>query len=228
MGNKIKELPNDMRPYEKVMRYGPESLTDAELLAVFLRSGTREKNCVELAEELLTFSGGSLPGLFSLSPEDFRKVPGIGKVKALELSLLRTITERVSRAGFPDRVLLKSPDMIYRYVRDGMRFLGKETLKALFLTTKCRLISEETISVGGVNTTLFPVREIMISALRHGAVLMVVVHNHPSGDPEPSEEDIASTAELRKASAIIGITLEDHIIVGDRTYVSMRERGYIS
>ncbi|MBQ6551325.1 MAG: DNA repair protein RadC [Lachnospiraceae bacterium] len=228
MGNSMKELPESIRPYEKFMRYGEEALDDAELLAVILRSGTKDENVVELARKVLNACGGTLAGLNRLTEKELTAIPGIGKVKAITLKCVMAVSVRAARsayAAFPD---MSSPGKIAECFMEEMRHEDREQVRVLFLNGKSRLIAEKVLSLGGVNAAPVPVREILSEALSKDAVNMVLLHNHPSGDPEPSEADFEATERLILAGKLMNIPLLDHIIIGDLQYLSFREKGYIT
>ena len=228
MGESIRELPEIARPYEKLLAGGADALDDSELLAVLLRSGTRGMNSVALARRILNEAGGSLSGLGRLSSAQLLKIPGIGKVKSLEIQAIVKLSERMQksvRGALPD---FSTPSGAADYFMEEMRILRQEVLKVIFLNNKCGMTGEKTVAVGSVNAAMFPVREILVEALRAEAVRIILIHNHPSGDPTPSGEDIRATLTVRQTANAAGIPLEDHIIIGDRRYVSLREQGYLS
>lgn len=223
----MKELPSQARPFEKMELYGPEALTDAELLAVILRCGTREKNSVELAEEVIRTAGGTIAGIAGTGDNVFQAVPGIGRVKLLQLRAVAALAARMEKSRRIVRADCSSADRIASLFLEEMRSEPQEVLKALFLTTKMGLIRVQLISKGSVNRSMVPVREIFVEAVRASAVYVVLMHNHPSGDPEPSEEDFKVTRIVSEAGKIIGIELVDHLVFGDHSYVSLRQKGWV-
>ncbi|MBR4769194.1 MAG: DNA repair protein RadC [Lachnospiraceae bacterium] len=227
MRQTIKDLPDHARPFEKMELYGPDALSDAELIAVIFRCGTREKNSVELAEEVIRTAGGSIAGITSTSDADFQSIAGIGRVKLLQIRAASELAARMERSR--RRVLedCSGSDRIASLFFEEMRSEPQEVLKALYLTTKMRLIRVKLISKGSVNRSMVPVREIFVEALRSGAVYVVLMHNHPSGDPEPSDEDVKVTKQVISAGRLVGIELMDHLVFGDRSYVSMRQKGWV-
>jgi len=224
LGKTIRELPESMRPYEKCLRTGAESLSDEELLAVILRTGTKGKTSVELAKSVLESAGGTLSSLRTMSERELMRIHGIGRVKAIELRCLFQLCGRIARSDFLQGPDFSDPKRIADFYMEEMRMLDREEVRVLFLNTKSRLIREETVSRGTVNSSLFPVREILIRALKNEAVYMILLHNHPSGDPAPSAPDITVTRDIACAGRLIGVQLLDHIVLGDHRYVSMRER----
>lgn len=228
MQNKLtqKELPESEQPYEKLERYGAASLSDAELLAVIIRCGTPKYRAVDLAVRILT-SSQRYPGLEFLhhcSLNELQRIEGIGRVKAIQLLCIAELSKRLSAPTYQKHPKLNSPKVIAQWYQQRLRSYSKEVILLLMLDTKGRLIAEKEISVGTVSTALLDPREVLITALSNEAVFLVVLHNHPSGDPTPSEMDKTVTKRLVKACEIVGILLRDHIILGGCSYYSMREK----
>ncbi|MDI9242600.1 RadC family protein [Fusibacillus kribbianus] len=225
--NTIRELPASERPYEKCRAKGPESLTDAELLAVILRTGTKGQGALETARKVLDMSvpHGGLLGLYHLTADELRGIPGIGSVKALQLSCIGELAKRMSRNRFEKARTFGTPGEVASYFMEDMRHLEKEELRSVFLDTKGQLLKEEVLFVGTVNGSLISPREIFLEALKCRAVSVILLHNHPSGDPEPSREDILVTKRIAAAGELLDICLLDHIIIGDHCYISLKERG---
>ena len=227
MANKMKDLPEEQRPFEKVARNGAESLNDAELLAMILRTGTKDVNVLDLAVELLRSAGGTLAGLYGMTEESLLRIHGIGRVKAAQIQCLRVLVSRIAKSEEGPRPDFSSPERVFRYYAEEYRMLEQEHVRILFLNTRMRLVKETEISKGSIRSAMVPIREILVRALRENVVTVILLHNHPSGDPEPSEEDIRATEELANACSMVGLTLADHIIIGGHRYVSMREKGII-
>lgn len=225
----VKELPASERPYEKCEKYGVSSLSDAELLAVILRTGTKQLRAIDLAVNLLNYSPfhKGLKGLNYLTIKDLTKVKGIGRVKAIELQCLTEITKRMSREIQQEHLKMVTPKSVADYFMQDMRHLTREQVLLLMMDSKNKLMKDMIISEGTVNTSIMPTREIMVQALKYDAVNLILLHNHPSGDPTPSAEDIRVTKRVKEASNLIGITLMDHIIIGDNKYISLKEQGII-
>lgn len=223
----VKELPESERPYEKCERTGVASLSDAELLAVILRSGTKSQRVVELAVNILNYSTAypGLKGLNYLTLKELTGIKGVGRVKAIEILCLTEITKRMSKQLQQDSLKLMSPQSVADYYMQEMRHLSREIVKLLILDSKNRLIKDIIISEGTINTSLMPTREIFVNSLKYEAVNIIILHNHPSGDPTPSAEDIRTTKKLWEAGNLIGIQLMDHIIIGDNRYISLKEKG---
>ena len=222
----MKNLPVSERPYEKAMEQGVEVLSDAELLAVILRTGTKDISARALAEKILTLGDPpGLPGLLHHTLPDYKAVRGIGNVKAIQLAAVGELSRRIwKRRARVNPISFGNPQEISDYYMEDMRHLEQEEIRVMFLNTKQVLIKDHLISRGTVNASVTTPREILIEALRCCAVSMVLVHNHPSGDPAPSRADRMLTGRVKEAGALIGITLIDHIVIGDRCYLSFREQ----
>lgn len=232
MGEKklmMKELPVSERPYEKCVKYGATSLSDAQLLAVIIRTGCDTLRATDLAERILNLSENKkgLAILNYLTINELKKVRGVGNVKAIQLQCVAEIAKRIAKSNNCEKFCVSSPSALAQHFMSEMRFLTREQLMIVLLDTKNKIISSKTLSMGTVNSSLVSPRELFIEALKNDAVSVAVLHNHPSGDPTPSKEDIAITKRIMEAGNIIGIQLIDHIIIGDGKYVSLKERGLI-
>lgn len=225
----MKHLPPQMQPYEKCIAYGPDFLTDAELIACILRSGTKEYTSVALAEKLLKLRKGKegLEGLCSLTFEELTEVPGIGRVKALQIRCIFELARRMSRSRAEKTLNFTDPESIAAYYMEDFRHREQEHLLLLLLDNKSRLLGEKLLFTGTVNASIVSPREIYLEALRYHAVGIILLHNHPSGDPTPSDADRRVTAKVRDAGICLDIPLLDHIVIGDKKYVSFREKGYL-
>lgn len=218
---------NDL-PYEKCLRYGPGALSNTELLAVIIRAGTRRHNCLEVANQVLKASGDlGLLGLKHLSYNELRQIEGIGHVKAITLSCIGELSSRIARASIPKRAVFTKANHIAEYYMEELRHLEREQFILLFLNNKCGFIKDMTLTIGTINQTLISTRDVFIEALKAGAVYIVMVHNHPSGDPTPSMNDINCTKRIHEAGELMGIPLIDHIIIGDNSYFSFKERDIL-
>jgi len=209
--------------------YGPQYLSDAELLAVILKTGSKGLRAIDLAVNVLNYSKSNpgLKGLNYLTKKELTKIKGIGRVKAIQLLCLTELTKRMAKEVHKDNLRFTTPQSIADYYMQDMRHLPREQVMLLMLDSKNKLIKDTVISSGSVNLSIVPVREILIQALKEDAVNMILVHNHPSGDPSPSSEDIRVTKRLKEAGDLIGITLMDHIIIGDNKYISLKEQGLL-
>lgn len=225
---KLKDIPVVEQPYEKCKAYGPEVLTDSELLAVFIRTGTKESSPIQVAREILRNSGkDSLVGLMNMSYADFMSVNGIGEVKAIQLVCLAELSKRISKQQAAPSVQLNSPDTIASYYMEQLRHEKQEQVWLCLFDAKCNLICDHMLSSGTVNASLISPREIFRYALVNNAVFIVLVHNHPSGDPTPSDEDVEITMRVADVGLMMNLRLIDHIIIGDRDYASLKEMGLI-
>ena len=222
---------NGEQPYERFLACGAQSLTNAELVGIILRTGTKGVTAVELGRRVLEIhdpEGGSLSALPRLTMEELRALPGIGEVKAVKLLCLSEIARRIVREKIRRQPRLDKPDLIAEYYMESMRHLETEQTVLLHFDSKMALLGEDVLTTGTVNGALISPREIFIQALRRGAVRIVLLHNHPSGDPAPSREDIESTRLIKRAGELLGIGLTDHIIIGDLCYCSLKEMGILS
>lgn len=222
----VKELPKSERPYEKAEEYGVEQLSDAELLAVIIRTGSQKLRSVDLAYQILNHKP-QYPGLLSLyytTKEELMKIHGIGKVKAIELLAVAELAKRLTRKQRKQSLSFRSPEMIAQYYMEQLRHQKREKLMLILLDGKNKAIKEMVISEGTVNASMASAREIFIEALRYEAVYLILLHNHPSGDPTPSRQDETITKIIKEAGDLLGIPLLDHIILGDCCYVSLKEQ----
>jgi DNA repair protein RadC len=223
----LRELPLDERPREKMLQRGADSLSHAELLAILLRTGSARETAVGLAGKILK-ECGSLRNLVSMSVEEITRIKGIGPVKAIQIKAGIELGKRVSRQqAFQDVPLIRSPKDVAALMMEDMRYLQKEHFVCLFLNTKNRVIAQETLSMGSLNASIVHPREVFLAAIKRSSASIICVHNHPSGDPTPSPEDIELTARLVEAGEIIGIDVLDHIVLGDPGFVSLKEKGYM-
>lgn len=220
----------DERPYEKCERFGPEHLTDSELLSVIIRTGTKGKNSLQLARQLLHMDASKegLRAIHRWSLPELTKIKGIGRVKAIQLICLSELSKRMSRCHDSEKLDFSSPEKIADYYMEDLCYRQRELLKLLLLNTKMKLIHECNISEGTVDTALVSPRELFIEALQMGASFIILLHNHPSGDPTPSLADEQITQQIMRAGQMIGIQLLDHIIIGDHCFVSLKNKGVIN
>ena len=225
----VKDLAVCERPYEKAERFGISALSDAELLSIIMRSGTRDTSVMDLANRVLNAhdTQKGLLGLNFLLPEELREIPGIGKVKSMQLLALVEISKRMNLEHLQKKMEFHTPDTIGAYYREKCRFLNVEKTFLLLLTNAHTLIKEIELSTGTVNQAHMSPREIFIHALRYGAVHIILIHNHPSGHVTPSDADIQATLRIQQAGNLLGIQLSDHIIVAGDHYLSMLERGIL-
>ncbi len=222
-------MPETERPYEKACRYGVQALSDAELLAVVLRTGTRNMNSVSLARKILSMHPiyQDLRSLNHLSRQQLVSVEGIGEVKATQLLCVAELAKRIACTTAKEMISYTDPQSIAAYYMEQLRHLEHEELWAVFFDYKCRMICDACMSIGTTNCTVTTPRDIYTAALRCGASHVVILHNHPSGDCTPSRQDHTFTRQIAAAGDMIGIPLADHIVIGDRRYFSMKERGFM-
>lgn len=225
----MKHLPEELRPYEKCERMGAEALSDAELLAVILRTGSRGETSLQLAGRIL---GACRPegilGLLHLTLPELMELKGVGRVKGLELLCIGELSRRIwKRLATDSTPVFTEPAMISGFYMEDMRHMEQEELHLMMLNSKNALIRESLIFKGTVSMSLASPRELFLEALRYHAVSIILVHNHPSGDPTPSTEDKKMTFRIKEAGMLLGIRLLDHVIIGDQTYFSFKERGIL-
>lgn len=225
----MKQIPQEMRPYERCLKDGPGILSDAELLAVILRTGSIGETSIDLAVRLLSLSHcrQGIWDVLEWSVPELIQIKGIGTVKAVQLQCIGELSRRIAKAGAKEAMIMQEPSTIADYYMEDMRHCRQEILRMMMLNTKNRLIGECIITKGTVNASLISAREIFLEALKYQAVCIILVHNHPSGDPTPSKEDILVTRRIRDAGELIGISVLDHLIIGDHSYISLKERGII-
>lgn len=216
-------------PYDKFMKFGPGSLSDAELLAIMLRTGTRDKTPIELGRAILNLSGSKwgLLGLHHFTIKELMKIPGIGEVKAVQLLCIAEIAKRISNMQAKVNLSFQNPDSVAAYYMERMRHRETEQLILILLDAKNRMIYDEVISVGILNATLISTREIFIKAFKEEAAYIMILHNHPSGDPTPSRQDQQITNKIKEVSILVDIPLIDHIIIGDNRYISFKQKGLL-
>ncbi len=229
MSEKFNNLPAQERPYERCIRHGAEGLSDRELLAILLRTGSKERSVLELAGDLLKLvpEKEGFTGLRRLNLEELTSVRGIGTVKAIQVKCMLELARRMAREEAGVGIYFKTPASIAEYYMEDLRHLEQEVLLLLMLNQKGRLLKEKYLFRGTVNSSVISPREIYLEALSARAVQIILLHNHPSGDAKPSREDLQATKRVFEAGALLGIQLTDHIIIGEHTYVSFREKHYL-
>jgi len=222
----IPELPADLRPRERLKEHGVEALSHAELLAIMLGSGTREQSALGLAAELLSHQEG-LRYLAISSFSELEQVKGVGLAKAARIKAALELGRRVAIQTL-DRTLIKSAEDAKNMVMEEMRLLDREHFRALYLDRKLKLLAIEPIAIGGLSSAMVHPREVFKPAVQRSAASIILVHNHPSGDPTPSAEDIELTRRLKEAGQIMGIDIIDHIVIGDNRYASLNNMGLLA
>lgn len=225
----MRQLPASDRPYEKLEKLGAEVLSDAELMAVILRTGSRHETSVDLARRVLKMGGNeSLAYLHTVSLKELMDIEGIGRVKAFQIKALAELSKRIaSKSIIENKITVKTPNDVANIMMEEMRHLEKEVFRIILLNTKNNILKTINVSVGSLNASIVHPREVFREVLKNGCSAVVLVHNHPSGDPEPSREDVDTTNRLVSAGSILGIKILDHIIIGDGKFVSLKEKGII-
>jgi len=219
---KIKQLPESERPYEKLEIYGEKMLSNAELLAIIIKSGTKENTSVELANKVLSIiDNNNLQSMQDISLEEFQKIKGIGKVKAIQLKAVCELAKRMSQPINKKQIKICSSDDVANLFFEELQFEKVEHVKLLLLNAKNVVTRIVDVSKGGVNSAIVEPKEILQEAIKAGIPKIILVHNHPSGDSTPSQADINLTKRLYTAANILGIQLLDHIVIGNRCYTSI-------
>lgn len=223
---KLTDLPKNERPRERLFRYGAYALSNAELLAIILRTGSQKEDVLSLCNRIISDCNG-LNGLLSCDTQDFLSLCGIGEAKAAQLIALSEISKRFKAFKSGDEYRITSARSAAEYVMEDMRYLKKEYLKLIMLNSKNVVIAVKHISVGSLNSSIVHPREVFLEAIKNSSASIIICHNHPSGDPTPSKEDINITNRLKECGKILGIEVLDHIIIGNGIYVSLKERAFL-
>ncbi len=217
---KIKELPISERPYEKLEMYGEQSLSNAELLAIIIKTGTKEETSIQVAQKILNLNGNNqsqdLRFLQDVSISEFSSIKGIGKVKAIQLKALCELVKRMSRPVKNLKVKIKSGQDVANLLMEEMRYEKREIVKLILLNSKNNILKIVNISYGGSNFAMIEPKEVLAEAIKAGAPKIILVHNHPSGDSTPSNSDYLMTDRIYESAELFGIQLLDHVIIGDR------------
>jgi DNA repair protein RadC len=220
----IKELPSSERPRERLLHLGSGALSSAELLAIILRTGTRDENVVRVAQRLLATFGG-LTGLAKANTAELTAEKGLGPAKAAQLKAALEIGRRLLLESPDERPQIRAPADAANLVMSQMSLLDQEHLCTMLLDTKNRVLATPTIYVGSLNTSLIRVGELFREAIRANCASLIVLHNHPSGDPTPSPEDVAVTRQIVEAGKLLDVEVLDHLVIGRQRFVSLKERG---
>ena len=224
MSIKMKELPSSERPYEKLEMYGAGALSNAELLAIIIKTGTKEESSVTLAQKILTLNHNkkdNLTFLQDISIEELTKIKGIGKIKAIQIKAVSELTKRISRPIVNNKITITCPENVADLLMNELKNEKREIVKVLILNTKNIVLKILDISYGSTNLAIIEPREILVEPIKMGAPRIILVHNHPSGDPTPSKSDIIVTEKLIQASNLMGIEILDHIVIGYNKYESI-------
>ncbi len=217
-------------PYERFKNSGADSLTDAELLAIIIRTGCSSASPVDIARNVMDLGRGKEKGLnslFSLSLDELKKVHGIGEVKAIKLKCIAELSKRMANQKAAIGFDMTVPEDIANHYMELMRHEDKERVVLLCLNNKLKLLEETVLSIGTVNSASLSPRDVFVHALKTGASNIILLHNHPGGDPTPSRSDVSITNKIRESGSMLDIILVDHIIIGDQSYYSFSEKGLL-
>ena len=221
----IKALPLKERPYEKLEKYGAKKLSNAELLAIIIKTGTKEKSAIQIAKEILSIGekkkANDLKFINEFTMAELTKIKGIGRVKAIELIALCELVKRMSKPIDIEKNKIKNPEDVANAVMSEMRYEKIEVVKVMLLNNKNNIIGINEIARGKSNSACIEPKEVFTDAVKNGVPKIILIHNHPSGDPTPSKEDYNLTNRIEEASKIMGIELLDHIVIGDGIYKSI-------
>lgn len=221
---RIRELADDDHPRTRLTLHGANTLSDAELISLLFGAGGDAEQTLQLAQQMLSDAGG-LPGIQRLSIEELQQVPGVGVVRAARIKAALELTRRLVLAGFDERFQIRAPSDAAQLMLIEMSHLDQEHLRVICLDTKNRVQKIQTLYVGSLNSSLLRVGEVFKEAVRLNSAAIILVHNHPSGDPSPSADDIQVTRDVAAAGKLLDIDLLDHLIIGQGQWVSLRERG---
>lgn len=220
----IKQLPDEERPRERLLAYGAEAIASSELIAIILGSGMKGKSVLSLSREILGHFG-SLSKVADATIAELCQIKGMGKAKAVQLKAAFSLGMKAARSLKPSKYHIDSPENAYQLVREELENEKREVFLVILLDTKGILIRHELVSIGSLSNTLVHPREVFYPAIRHKAASILLAHNHPSGDPTPSQQDLSITKKLISVGSLMGIRVNDHIIVGHGSYVSLRQQG---
>lgn len=220
----ITSLPANERPREKLKNHGVKALSNAELLAILLRTGTKNESALSLSYKILSQNDG-IRSLANAGVTDLNKISGIGLAKASQLIAAVELGKRIAQYSYNEDIYVKRPQDAADMLMEEMRYYKKEHIKIIMLNVKCKVIGVEEISIGSLNSSLAHPREIFIPAVKNSSANIILIHNHPSGDPTPSKDDIEITRRVYEAGKILGIELYDHIIIGDGVFISIKEKS---
>lgn len=222
---KLQDIPKEERPQEKLYKYGAETLTDEELLAIILRNGTPEENVLFLSKRILAHFK-TAGGILNASSDELMSIKGVKEAKAAQILSLCELCRRINRFKRSE-IKISSPKDCAEIVMDEMKNLKQEELKVIMLNKKNVVIADRVVFIGSLDTSIVHPREIFKLAVSNSASSIIICHNHPSGSPEPSKEDINVTLRIKECGRIIGIELLDHVIIGYNKYISLKEKGII-
>ena len=220
----IKQLPELERPYEKLELNGEQTLSNAELLAIIIKTGTKEETSVQLAQKILNLNDtrtDDLSFLQDLTIEELKQIKGIGKIKAIQIKAICELAKRMSVPANYQKVIIQRPEDIAKLMIENLRYEKREIVKIVILSSRNEILKIKDIAIGGANFANLPMKEVLAEAIKMKAPKIILVHNHPSGNPTPSKQDIDYTNQLYDVSYFLGIELIDHLVIGNGTYVSI-------
>ncbi len=221
---RIREMPASDRPRERLRDLGPGALSNAELLAIVLRTGSASQSVLNLATALLARHGG-LGGLARLSVAELMQEKGVGEAKASELRAAHTLAQRLQALAPEERAFVRSPQDVYNLVGAEMSLLEQEHLRVVLLNTRNQVLAVPEVYKGNVSMSLVRTGELFREAIRQNATCLILVHNHPSGDPSPSPDDVAMTKQVVSAGQLLGVEVLDHVVIGERRHASLKSLG---
>ena len=221
----IKKLPMEERPVERALTSGIKVLTNAELLALIIKTGTQKESAIALSERVLSNMDNGIRGLAGITPQELMEIPGVGKSKACALVAVGELAKRLGGTSVMEVQEVTCAEDVAKIFMNDLRFEKKEHFKTVLLNTKGKIIHIDQVSIGDLSTAPVHPREVFSSAIKRSASAMILVHNHPSGDPTPSGEDLALTERIKRAGELLGIRILDHIVIGDGDYYSFAGNG---
>lgn len=222
----FKNLCKEDLPRERLMREGTEALSLTELIAILLTTGLKGKSVIELAQEMLLHFGG-LNGLLDATIAELMEIKGIGHAKAIQLKAVFGIAQRAAKMGYSERISIRTPEQAYALIKDSIAHEKREVMIVLLRDVRGRMVQLEKVSIGTLSEVLVHPREVFYPAVRHKAHSFILAHNHPSGDPTPSSADLDLTRLLLKSSHVMGIALDDHLILGNNSFISLKQKGFL-
>lgn len=222
----IRDVPEEERPRERLIKRGAATLSNQELLAIILRTGTVKESVLEISQRLFMHFEG-LRRLKDATIEELTEIKGIGEAKAVQILAAIELGQRVWNLNPNEKYTIRSPEDAANYVMEELRFLNQEHFVCVYLNTKNQVIHKQTVFIGSLNSSIVHPREVLKEGIRRSAASFVCFHNHPSGDPSPSREDIDVTKRLAECGKLIGMEMLDHLIIGDKKYISLKEKGYV-
>lgn len=222
----IKDMPVSDRPRERLLAEGSEALSNTELLAILIRTGTPTASALNLAAHTLKELGG-LRGLVQSGHDELQAIKGLGPAKGAQIKAALELGKRIASLGPENRPVIRCPEDVKNLLMEEMRYLDREHFRTISLNTKNHVLAIDTVSIGSLNSSIVHPRELFKNPIKRSSAALILVHNHPSGDPTPSKEDIEVTKRLSEAGKLLGIEILDHIIIGDQKYISLKEKALL-